>query len=452
MKFLLLLSGLILWESALCAGPGRLRLSLEEAEQRAVAASLDSRQAEAQLSVAKETLNIQKSSLKPRLSLEGSYRYLSEIPEAQLGPATVAFGQHHNYSVGPMLSYEVYNGGAHDKATEGIEHLLKAREKDQEATRLRTILDTRLAYSRVRLSLDEMRLLIGSLQVLQARLKDTQQRLRHGSASRLESLAIQREELQTKLRYMQTQASLAENLRKLAFLMGDRTLPEELLPIGPHDSPEALGLPAGNYIVDIDSAAGQMSRVKRTIGRQPSPTHPQLKAWDERKESARLEGESREQAGSPKIQVFAKSTYDYPHGPLDEAVWQNSFGVALSLTLYDGALRQHQKAQKLAELHSHEIQKEKIAQDFQESWANARAQLESLQLQRKVVQDAMARAEQEAQLTQANYQAGAINYLEVQRANTQVLEIRTSLSRLDAQVFAQYALLNYLSAQTEAAS
>jgi outer membrane protein TolC len=452
MKYPLLLMGMIFWGSAAFAEPGRMRLSLQEAERRAVAASLDNRQAAAQLSMTKESLNVQKSSLKPRLSLEGSYRYLSEIPEAQLGPASVAFGQHHNYSVGPMLSYEIYNGGADHKVTESLEKLLKSREKDQEAARLRTILDTRLAYSRVRLSLDEMQLFIGSLQVLQARLKDTQQRLRHGSASRLESLAIQREELQTRLRYMQTQASLAENLRKLAFLLGDQTLPTELLPIGPHDSPEALGLPAGNYIVDFESIPGQLSRVQRSIRQEPNPSHPQLLAWEERKESARLEGESREQSGSPRIQVFAKSTYDYPHGPLDEAVWQNSFGVALSYTLYDGALRQHQKAQKLAELQSHEIQKEKIAQDFQESWANARAQLESLQLQRKVVQDAMSRAEQEAQLTQANYQAGAINYLEVQRANTQVLEIRTSLSRIEAQIFAQYALLNYLSAQSEAAT
>lgn len=453
MKYFFIFLGLLLLCPRLTASaePRTMNLTLQEAEDRAVKTSLHVQIAEAQISAASEALKVQKGSRKPRISLDSNYRYLSETAEASFGPATVQFNQHHNYSVGPMLSYELYDGGSDAKAIESVEKFLRAREKEHEGMRLKIILDTRLAYARVQLGIEELRLLDGSIRLVQARLKDSTQRVNLGSASRQDLLAVQREELQLKLRYMQAQDSLAESTRHLGFLIGETHLPETLIPVGAHSKRLVQGMAAANLIIDLDDMNQTQRRLRNGVGTAPNPSHPRLQALDDLTGAARLAGESRDKEALPKVQAFAKSSYDYPNGPLDEKVWQNSVGVSISMTLYDGGMRQGLAAQKYIEAQASQMQKNQVARDFEEAWRNARNRLESMTEQARFARASIEKAEEEARLAYINFQAGSSNYLEVQRANHQLLEARTTMLRVDSQIVSQLANLNYLSAHTEIA-
>ena len=60
------------------------------------------------MSSAQEMLEAQRAAAyMPKLSLEGTYRHLSNVPELNLEQAEIPFGQHDNYSVGPQLVYNV---------------------------------------------------------------------------------------------------------------------------------------------------------------------------------------------------------------------------------------------------------------------------------------------------------------------------------------------------------
>ncbi|MDQ3230387.1 MAG: TolC family protein, partial [Pseudobdellovibrionaceae bacterium] len=407
------------------------------------------KEAEARIGVAAAGVKAQNASQSPRLSLDGNYRYISEVPEVNLGPQELQLGYHHNASIGPTLSYEIYDGGVDSKATASNERNLRAEHKDRDGMRLRMIMDVRLAYARVQMGIEELHQVNESIRVVQAHLKDTQQRLKAGSASRLELLAAQREELQLNLRYSQTQTNLAEGLQHLGTLIGVTRFPEPMVPVGmrlKQASREALN---PNIVIDLETMRTSLRRLQTGVAREPNAQHPSLQAWDDRLAAVRLMAESRDHESRPKVQAFAKSTYEYPHGPLDETVWQNAVGVSVSLTLYDGGLRQGLTAQKTAEAQINAMKKSQILRGFQESWNNARSRLDQMHTQANILRDSIHRSQQEADLTAVNYRAGVANYLEVQRSNNQVLEARTALLRLEAQMLVQLATLNYLSAPTE---
>lgn len=448
MKKPLLILG-CLWAGNAAAQTQTFRLSLADAERKAVETSLELHEVDARISMAAAGVRAQQSSAHPRLSLDGNYRYISEVPEVKLGPQAVQLGQHNNASIGPTLSYEIYDGGVDSKASASSESLLQAERREREGTRLKMILDLRLAYAQVQMGIEEVNLVNESIRVTQARLRDSKERLKAGAASRLELLAAQREELQLSFRLNQTQVTLAESLRHLGTLVGSNAFPEPLIPVGSKTrilAPEAL---KPNIMLDMEPMVTSLRRVQTGVSREWNAGHPNLLAWDERQSAARLMAESRDNDAKPRIQAFAKSSYEYPNGPMDETVWQNSVGIAVSLTLYDGGLRQSLSAQKEAEAQWNAMKKSQVERNFRESWLNARSRLDQLNAQAAILRDAVQHAQEEASLTTTNYNAGTSNYLEVQRANNQVLEAKTALLRLDAQMLAQWATLNYLSAPQE---
>ncbi|MHA0111990.1 TolC family protein, partial [Klebsiella pneumoniae] len=64
--------------------------------------------------------------------------------------------------------------------------------------------------------------------------------------------------------------------------------------------------------------------------------HPTLVALSKLGDAERLAAESKDNELMPTIQLFAKSAYEYPNGPLDERVWQNSYGLSVSMPIFDG--------------------------------------------------------------------------------------------------------------------
>ena len=94
----------------LCAPPSRgaaLDIKLNEMEKRALDSSARLKSAVYDHESAKARAAAMESALYPRLSIEGTYRYNSSVPEIDLpipGMLPRKFGDNTNYSFGPAAS------------------------------------------------------------------------------------------------------------------------------------------------------------------------------------------------------------------------------------------------------------------------------------------------------------------------------------------------------------
>ncbi len=77
----------------------------------------------------------------------------------------------------------------------------------------------------------------------------------------------------------------------------------------------------------------------------------------------------------PTLQVFAKTSLDYPNGPQLEEIHQNTLGVNLSWTLFDGTRSSDLAAQKRAEASAIDFKREQLQEDLERDYKKADSNL-----------------------------------------------------------------------------
>ncbi|MCM2276717.1 MAG: TolC family protein [Oligoflexia bacterium] len=409
------------------AETSRASLELKEAEQKALERSPRLAASRAEAQAAREQADAAGSALFPRLTLEANYRYVSEIPRLAVGPTGLSFGAHDNVSIGPQLSYSLWDGGTARAGWNSVRKLSEAREEDLRQARLQVRLAARAAYFRVQLGCQELKLVSESLKLAESQERDIRNRFKAGAASRVDTLAAHREALSLQMKYRQARAELASSLRELAAIIDE-------------------ALPAPDVLV-VDSQAKSLQELSPSEPRALSANHPQLQAQLRLSEAQTLAADGHRGERWPRILLTGKSSYDTPNGPIQEWVWQNTAGVSLSLPLFEASRAASLASQKSAEALAAEKRAEQLRTDLERDWAKARLQLESAREQRELSQAAAREAAEIAELIYASYKAGRTNFLDVQSANNRVLEARVQLARIQAQILTETARLESFAAQ-----
>src|SRR5262249_161764 len=110
----------------------------------------------------------------PRLSVDGSYRYITEIPTLQVTPQSPAipFTTHNQYSFGPDLTWTVFSGGTLYQGWQAALANARAQNLQADAIRRQIRLAARLAYFQAQLASEQVRLYAESYRVEQAQYND----------------------------------------------------------------------------------------------------------------------------------------------------------------------------------------------------------------------------------------------------------------------------------------
>jgi outer membrane protein TolC len=147
----------------------------------------------------------------------------------------------------------------------------------------------------------------------------------------------------------------------------------------------------------------------------------------------------------PKFQASAKTSLDYPNGPVLETVHQNTFAVNGSLSLFEfGRIKNQVTEQdKLALSGDWQLQSNLLS--VQVSWQKARDQMAELRSEEVLDLQAVKETGELAHLVYEAYRAGRSNYLEVQSANYRALGAKIQAARTHVQMLIQLALLDSLS-------
>jgi outer membrane protein len=385
--------------------------------------------------------------LLPNLSLQGNYYYQTQVPSLTEGPlGTLTFGTHNNYTVGPVLSYTVFDGGKDRNNLESNESLAKSRHENYRSQERQLELMVRQAYFQVQYGLKQLVLTSDSLKLSQSQSQDIDLRFRAGAASRLDQVTAHRDVMNYQLKFRQAQTDLASSLRGLFALVGEsrpfdtaRPVPAEL----------ASNLPAGveepTVQVKLDALEVSLGGFGQEAFQAPKGEHPEVQALEHQAESSRLASESERSGLWPKLQFQAKSQLQYPNVVLPENVIQNTIGATLTFPLFEGDASRNRAAQKLSEAMASEFQKQQKLSDLSRDYHKAYDFLKSLKAQQKVNDANVREAEEVQKLTYRSFRAGKVRYLDVEDANLKLLQAQVTAAQIESQVLTQIATLKYLS-------
>ena len=426
-------------------------LSMTQAEEAARGHALDVKAATEDAAAARDASDAQFAALIPRLSLDGYYRYQSEVPSFSVAPGQPPrqFGDHRATSIGPALTWTLWDEGALYRTWKAQKAGAQSREETQRLAVLLATQSARMAYVQVQLAREKVRLLADSVALADARYSDVRKRLEAGAASRLDALGSHQEDIQRRKDFYAAQSDLAGALRALFALTG---LGAELDVSRPVDvrvsTPLPRGLRPATVLVEFDPIShipASLAAVDSSSG--PSADHPAVASYARQAESLRLAAGAAAAGLWPKVQLAGSIAYQYPNGPVLEYVTQKTIGLSASLPLFD--MRQTSRLSRSQEhlARAAEARQAFAAEGLSRDWDKAKAVLAALRDQQELDIEAVKGSEELARLSYLSYKAGRSSYLDVQTYDLAELQAKVNAAQTRAQILIQLAVLAELRAQ-----
>lgn len=409
------------------------KISLKNTELWAIKSSYSAKALEAEGEAIGNRVTAQRSFLFPKISLDASYKYLSEVPELNFpGGTKAAFGDNQNYSVGPILTWTVWDFGSTRKTVKGIESQGASKKHEQNLGNRQILLSARLAYFKIQLRTEQKRLVADSLKLAESQYRDIQNRIKAGSANRIDLLSSHKEVLNFKLQFRQIQSDLSSDIRDLYALIGKNNTNEN------------------STSVEVDSILSSLKELSDRYGdiqldEAKLGQHPLIKMHTANMESNRLIAESFKANQLPKLSLFLKSSLDYPNGPVLEQIHQNTIGVALSMPIYEGGKSSNESAERQNLARAFEYRQNQARVEIIRDWNKAKDQLNGLREKSEIYKNSVSESLEHAKLVYSSYRAGKTSFLEVQTANLHALETQVQSTTNDVQMLIQLAYLASIS-------
>jgi outer membrane protein len=423
--------------------------SLSDALQKAKEKSADLKASTSLAEAAHHQADASHAALYPNLSIQGAQYYQTEVPALSLGSfGAFSLGTHDNYYVGPVLSYNLFDGGKDRANAKSFMLLAKARDTAAATQEQLLMLNVRQAYFRVQYALKQVTLTADLLKLSSAQRKDIDLRFKEGSSSRLDQVQAHRDVTSNALRFQQAQNELSTSFRDLMGLLGTAPSADASFPIPDgfdSDYPETL--PPPTLKIHLDALDATLASYQTQSVAPSYQNHPEVQALEFQVASSKLAAESEKAALWPTLQLQAREQYQYPNAIIPENTWQGIFGASLSIPLFEGNNSRNRSAQRLSESQAFAYQREQRITDLTRFSSKALETLASLKDQKKESEENVRQAQEVERLTYDSYKSGESRYLDVQDADVRLLQSEVSEAQLESAILSQIALLEYLSAR-----
>jgi outer membrane protein TolC len=429
-------------------------LRLSDQEGLAVSSSKKLSAAEHDAAAANFRAKVQNAQTLPRLTLEGSYSYVTTVPELALplpGGLKERLGDNPNYSVGPIVRWTLFDKGSLSDSYLSALSAARSKEFEAEGVRRQILLSVRSAYFQLALAGEQIVLYADALKLSQNQYKDISVQVRAGNKSRKDELSAHQDVLTRREQLSQAQADMAAALRDLSALTGVAYSSTTFIPV---DTRLIDNFPAEAIQPTISVATDPLDTLLTKFdgfrGSHVWENHPDLQSLSELAESARLAAKSTRENLWPRLQVSAKSSIDYPNGPVIESFNQNTFGAALTFPLFEAGSTKNRSNDSLEQEQAARLREGQQKTDFTRDWDKTLDQLVNLDQQRRLSEEASIEAGELARITFQSYKSGGATYLEVQNANYGELGSKIQVARIKAQTLMNLAVLASLAQESVA--
>lgn len=409
-----------------------VKLTLQDTVSQALKNSYNAKTVNAEVWALKNKAEVQHSLLLPKVTLEGNYKYITEVPTLKFPTgASTAFGDNQNYSIGPVLNWIIWDFDALKNSVNGILALEKSKIAEKDLINRQIILNARLAYFKIQLRIEQQRLVADSLKLVESQHHDIQNRVKAGASNRIDLLSAHKEVLNLKLQARQIQADLAADIRDLYALLGQN---------------ESIDFPIEIIVDPISQTLNALFPYEnKTINANDLEQNPIIKMHTANAESANLSAKSFKANQLPKLALLLKTSMDYPNGPILEKFNQNTIGLTLTMPLFEGGRSSNEAAEKQHLAIASENRREQARNDIIRDANKAHEQLKGLREKIDIYKNLVTESEERAKLVYSSFRVGRSSFLEVQSANLQALEAKVQATSNDVQILIQTALLASIS-------
>jgi outer membrane protein TolC len=422
--------------------------TLEQSQSLAQKNSGSLKSSESSWAEAKSHAQAARSGLFPALNLNGNYYYQTLIPTFSLGANTLDLQYHNNYTVGPEITYTIFDAGQISHQAQSDRTLARAKGEDYKSEARQLTYSVNQAYAAVQLAIKNLDFTAASLRLSQAESHDLDLRFRAGTSSRLDQISAHKETLSYQLRFQSAQTSLGAALKDLFALTGETRNFDTSRPISAQlaqDLPSNVEAPS--MTVQVESIDAIVNSFHLNIQKEVPADLPQLKSLSLNAEAAQQSAQSALAAYWPKISVSARAELLYPDVFLNKTAENNIFAVNLSLPIFNAGQTQNRAEEKRSQAHASEYQREQLLLDLKRDYNKARDSLLTLKVQAKIDDQNVNESKEIADLTYRSYRTGTKNFLDVQTVNVQLLEAEVEATRTQQQILNQLATLEALSNQ-----
>ncbi len=363
----------------------------------------------------------------PKLSLDGSFRAQTVVPEATFGGNSIKLNDYYGYSVGPTITYTLWDSGAKRNQLASLQALAHAKEHQSTLTAAQIALATKVTYIQAALTRESVDLAKHAAQLSQTQNKDIQIRLKNGSISRLDALNSDSEVLNYQLKIEQAQSEYQSVRADLGYLLGN---PQEI-----HDN--------------LENLADIIARHKNKEQPALSPSHPLIQIQAQLEKSALSQVNVQKAGYWPTLNMQLRSSADYPNGPIFKTIYQNSLGLNLSWSLFEFGSTKKQIAAKMADAQAAEFLKEETKIALFRDYEKAKARAQSFHEQIREAEKLVSKQEEISRLNYDTYRFGKLSYFEVQTSNIRLLDAKNRLALLRAQYLIQLSNIEYLAERND---
>jgi outer membrane protein TolC len=427
-----------------------LTLDLATVEQNTLRHSPSLRATQEIYSASAFSAAAQSAQLSPTLGIEGYYRHQSEVPSFRASPASplVELGDNENYSVGPAINWLLWDSGAIRRSVAALNQQSLARTQDIRATENQLILNARLHFFQIQGMAEGLRLFADALRLALAQENDVRIRYQAGSASRQELLQAETEVLARRREFRKAQTSLAGTIRDLLTLMGtgddvdlSHPLPENV------NNQRPAGIPLPSLVLAIPAPSLVRPRLEGLIDRPFDDTRPEILSLAFQAQAARDSAQAVKAGHGPSLQVSAKTSLDYPNGPLHEQINQNAIGAMARWSLFEGGRIKKETREQEALARSAEERRRQTEEDLRRDWQRAREHLIGFKEEEAIAAQSIERHEKLAKLVYESYLAGQNPFLEVQAANLGLLNAHVQSVTIEVNILSQLARIASLTTE-----
>ncbi len=434
------------------AQPPKLAITLAQAEEESLAHSPILKAAQSSLAAAQAQVDAQLAQLVPSVTLEGSYQYQTIVPNIAFLPGAPAFqfGSHDTYSVGPAVSYTLWDQGSLLNAWRSQKALASSQKAQQDLVRRQVLLVTRLDYFQVQLALEQERSLADSLKLTQAQDRDIGSRFRAGAASRIDRLSAHDQVINRLRDFRSAQAQTAAALRVLFAQMGRDQSLDVSAPMDARITGLALGgLQSPSVIVKLEPLEAVEAKFESAAGSSIDAAYPGLMVYAEEARAQELSAKSLSARDWPRLAFIYKSEYMYPNLPLLQTVWQNEAGFGLSLPIFDYGLNRSQARTQQSLAGASLAQENEASDQLLRDWHKAQDHYAALKNIETLDRQAVDETGQIARLRYASYKIGGSTILDVETANIDAIEALIAAAQTKTQALIELATLESLSSGKE---
>ncbi|MCK5218550.1 TolC family protein [bacterium] len=284
------------------------RLSLKQAEAAAIDFSPRFKAKQLELASAQARAASRFSLLWPKLSLKADWRYVTEIGSIELpfpGQPEITLGDNQNYSIGPMLSWMVWDTGGRFFSWKALRRDVRAKQEEARMLGKEIKLKTRLAYFRTQLALEQVRLLGNALKLALAQYQDIRVKVKAGASSRIDELSSHQDVISCQRRLRSARTDLVGTIRDVFNLTGRNEDLNQIL----EKTSSWINNP--NTLIRMDTLDDSFQRLEHAAKTKLDPDHPRVKRFAEMAVAAQRTARSMSAGHWPRVSLTAKTSRDY---------------------------------------------------------------------------------------------------------------------------------------------